>query len=47
VVWDFVAVYRRGANWNAEQTAKMFSGSPVVRHLDELDRVLRAAISLN
>jgi hypothetical protein len=47
IVWDYIAVYPRGAVWETSPPEPLFSGGPVVRVIDEarsaLSRVLSGA----
>jgi hypothetical protein len=44
IVWDYIAVYPRGAVWEESPPTPLYSGGPVVRVIDEarsaLSRVL-------
>ena len=42
IVWDYIAVYPRGAIWEANPPEPLYSGGPVVRVIDEA----RSAVSL-
>jgi hypothetical protein len=35
IVWDYVAVYAQGANWEERPPKALYDGGPVVRMLDE------------
>ena len=45
VVWDYIAVYPRGAAWEASPPEPLYSGGPVVRVIDEARSALSRALN--
>lgn len=45
IVWDYVAVYPRGAVWEASPPAPLYSGGPVIRVIDEARSALSRALN--
>ena len=45
IVWDYVAVYPRGAVWEARPPEPLYSGGPVVRVIDEARSALSRALN--
>jgi len=45
IVWDYVAVYPRGAVWEASPPEPLYSGGPVVRVIDEARSALSRALN--
>ena len=44
VVWDYIAVYPRGAVWEASPPEPLYSGGPVVRVIDEAQSAVSRAL---
>jgi hypothetical protein len=45
IVWDYIAVYPRGAVWEARPPEPLYSGGPVVRVIDEARSALSRALN--
>ena len=45
IVWDYIAVYPRGAVWEASPPEPLYSGGPVVRMIDEARSALSCALN--
>jgi len=45
IVWDYIAVYPRGAVWKASPPEPLYSGGPVVRVIDEARSALSRALN--
>jgi hypothetical protein len=45
IVWDYIAVYPRGAVWETSPPEPLFSGGPVVRVIDEARSALSRALN--
>jgi hypothetical protein len=45
MVWDYIAVYPRGAVWEASPPEPLYSGGPVVRVIDEARSALSGALN--
>jgi hypothetical protein len=45
IVWDYIAVYPRGAVWGARPPEPLYSGGPVVRVIDDARSALSRALS--
>jgi len=45
IVWDYIAVYPRGAVWEASPPEPLYSGGPVIRVIDEARSALSKALN--
>jgi hypothetical protein len=45
IVWDYIAVYPRGAVWEASPPEPLYSGGPVIRVIDEAHSALSRALN--
>jgi len=45
IVWDYIAVYPRGAVWEASPPEPLYSGGPVIRVMDEARSALSKALN--
>src|SRR5215471_3746705 len=45
IVWDYVAVYPRGAVWEASPPEPLYSGGPVIRVIAEAHSALLKALN--
>jgi hypothetical protein len=45
IVWDYIAVYPRGAVWETSPPEPLYSGGPVVRVIDEARSALSLALN--
>jgi hypothetical protein len=44
IVWDYIAVYPRGALWQTRPPEPLYSGGPVIRVIDEARSALSQAL---
>lgn len=45
IVWDYIAIYPRGALWKARTPEPLYSGGPVVRVIREARDAISRALS--
>lgn len=45
IVWDYIAVYPRGAVWEASPPEPLYSAGPVIRAIDEARSALSRALN--
>ena len=45
ITWDYIAVYPRGAVWEASPPEPLYSGGPVIRVIDEAHSALSKALN--